>query len=407
MAVAVEHLWKTFQIPHERRTTLFENLVGMMRPNHYETFTALKDVCFEVEEGECVGIIGDNGCGKSTLLKIIANILRPSRGSVRVEGKLTPFLELGVGFQPELTVRENIGVYATIMGLSRREIAERTDDVIDFAGLQKFEDTKLKNLSSGMQVRLAFSTAIQTDPDILLVDEILAVGDMEFQQKCFEVFDRYRKEGVTILFVSHDLGAVRRFCDKTLLLRDGEQVALGETNRIIDSYIYKFDKDDLEEAKVEVKDESRVAMEETEKRWGDRKIEITKVMLLDKNGRESSNFVSGDPLNIKIFYKTKERMDSPVFGIALYWEDTYCYGTSSEIKGCQSGLIHGTGYAECFIERLPLLRGRFDLSVAVADPHYTAAYDWHDRLYSFDVHNPTRNLGIFDVDCKWKIVKDL
>jgi len=238
LAVAVEHLWKTFQIPHERRTTLFENLAGMMRPNHYETFTALKDICFEVEEGECVGIIGDNGCGKSTLLKIIANILRPSRGSVRVEGKLTPFLELGVGFQPELTVRENIGVYATIMGLSRREIAERIDDVIDFAGLQKFEDTKLKNLSSGMQVRLAFSTAIQTDPDILLVDEVLAVGDMDFQQKCFDVFNRYRNEGVTILLVSHDLGSIRRFCDNTLLLGRGEQIAFGSTSEVLDTYVH-------------------------------------------------------------------------------------------------------------------------------------------------------------------------
>ena len=202
MAVQVEHLWKTFQIPHERRTTLFESLTSMRKSNRYETFTALKDVSFEVDDGECVGIIGDNGSGKSTLLKIIANILRPTKGTVKVDGKMTPFLELGVGFQPDLTVRENIGVYATIMGLSRKEILERTDDAIDFAGLRKFEDTKLKNLSSGMQVRLAFSTAIQTDPDLLLVDEVLAVGDMEFQQKCFDVFSRYKREGVTILFVS-------------------------------------------------------------------------------------------------------------------------------------------------------------------------------------------------------------
>jgi len=221
MTVEVEHIWKTFQIPHEKRTTFFENLMGLMRPNNYETFSVLKDISFQVEAGECVGIIGDNGSGKSTMLKIIANILRASRGTVRVKGKMTPFLELGVGFHPDMTARENIGVYGTIMGLSRREINERIDDVIDFAGLHKFEDTKLKNLSSGMQVRLAFSTAIQTDPDNLLVDEVLAVGDMEFQQKCFDVFNRYRKEGVTILFVSHDLGAVRRFCDRTLLLGGG------------------------------------------------------------------------------------------------------------------------------------------------------------------------------------------
>jgi len=170
MVIEVEHLWKSFQIPHERRTTLFENIVGMIRPNHYETYTVLKDISFEVDEGECIGIIGDNGSGKSTLLKIIANILRPTKGNVRITGKMTPFLELGVGFQSDLTVQENVGVYAAIMGISKREIKNSIDEVIDFAGLANFRDTKLKNLSSGMQVRLAFSTAIQTDPTEVLRD---------------------------------------------------------------------------------------------------------------------------------------------------------------------------------------------------------------------------------------------
>lgn len=235
--VEVENLRKTFQIPHERRTTLFENLTSLFRPSQYETYTVLKDLSFTVEEGDCIGIIGDNGSGKSTLLKIIANILRPTSGKVRVRGKITPFLELGVGFQPDLTVRENVNIYATIMGLSRKDIQNIAEDVLDFAGLEKFQDTKLKNLSSGMQVRLAFSTAIQTDPDVLLVDEVLAVGDIEFQQKCFNVFNRYRKEGVTILFVSHDLGAIKQFCDKTLLLEQGCQVAFGGTNKVIDHYV--------------------------------------------------------------------------------------------------------------------------------------------------------------------------
>ena len=235
--VEVENLWKTFKIPHERRTTLFENLTSLLRPNKYETYTVLQDVNFSVDEGECIGIIGENGSGKSTLLKIIAKILRPTNGKVKVKGKITPFLELGVGFQPDLTVKENVGIYATIMGLPSKEIRVITNDVLDFAELQKFQDTKLKNLSSGMQVRLAFSTAIQTNPDVLLVDEVLAVGDMAFQQKCFGVFNRYRKEGVTILFVSHDLGAIKRFCDKTLLLQHGHHAVLGETIEVMDRYI--------------------------------------------------------------------------------------------------------------------------------------------------------------------------
>lgn len=406
MAVEVKNLWKTFQIPHEKRSTLFENLAGFFRPNQYETFTVLKDVSFAVEDGDCVGIIGDNGSGKSTLLKIIANILRPTKGSVLVKGKMTPFLELGVGFQPDLSVRENIGVYATIMGLSGKEIKARMDDVIDFAGLRKFEDTKLKNLSSGMQVRLAFSTAVQTNPDILLVDEVLAVGDMEFQSKCFEIFEDYRKKGVTILLVSHDLSTVRRFCNKTLLLGHGEQIEFGETNRVIDKYIYKIDEKVQDDKGLD--DETQKPEEssnEGTKLWDDKKIEITDLKFIDKTGKETHDFVSGDPAKIRIFYRANEIVDSPVFGIAIYWQNTYCYGTSSEFKGCKSGLVRGTGYVDCIFDHLYLLGGRFEVTAAVADPGYTAAYDWHDRAYSFNVHNPTRDLGIFAINCNWVISK--
>ena len=182
---------------------------------------------------------------------------------------MTPFLELGVGFQPDLTVKENVGIYATIMGLSAKEISKRMDNILDFAELRRFEDSKLKNLSSGMQVRLAFSTAVQTDPDILLVDEVLAVGDIDFQQKCFDVFEQYKKDNVTILFVSHDLAAVRRFCDKTLLLSSGRQVDFGETNAVIDKYIYK------EERQVNQGEEKKT-------RWGTKRIEILDVKFIDK-----------------------------------------------------------------------------------------------------------------------------
>jgi lipopolysaccharide transport system ATP-binding protein len=388
MEVVVEHLWKTFQIPHERRTTLFENLMGIFKHNEYETLSVLQDVSFEVGEGKCVGIIGDNGSGKSTLLKIIANIIRPTRGKVSVEGKVTPFLELGVGFQPDLTVRENIDIYATIMGLSRKEIKQNIDEVIKFAGLEQFEDTKLKNLSSGMQVRLAFSTAIQTNPDILLVDEVLAVGDIEFQQKCYEIFERYKRNKVTILFVSHDLGAVRRFCDKTLLLKNGKQVAYGETNKVIDKYIYE------EERQAE-------KVEEKKTRWGNKKIEILGVKFIDKNGMENHNFVSGDPFLARIYYEAHEPIVSPIFGIVFYHQDTYCYGTTNEFKSMDIGQVVGKGHVDFFVKRLPLLEGQFHVTVALAPPNYEFAYDWHDRLYSFQVHKVNQDLGIFDMDGNW------
>src|SRR4030067_1779740 len=209
-AIVVSNVSKMFRIPHEKKTTLFENIAGMFYNTNkgYEEFIALKDINFIVKKGEAIGIIGENGSGKSTLLKIISNILRPTSGSVRVNGKITSFLELGVGFQPDLTAKENIYVYGAVMGLSDRDIDERLDEILEFSGLERFKDTKLKNLSSGMQVRLAFATAIQTDPEILMMDEVLAVGDMDFQQKCLDVFQRYLKEKRTILFVSHDMNSV-------------------------------------------------------------------------------------------------------------------------------------------------------------------------------------------------------
>ena len=333
-----------------------------------------------------------------------------------MDGRIASFLELGVGFHPDLTVLENVDVYASVIGLTNREIEDRKEDIIEFAGLRKFEETKLKNLSSGMQVRLAFSTAVQTDPDILLVDEVLAVGDKEFQQKCFDVFNRYKKEGVTTLFVSHDLGAVRRFCDKTLLLRHGEQVAYDETSRVIDRYIYNTELDytpleaSEEEATasdaMETEDAAIEAVEEKKTRWGNMKLEITGVKFLDKYGKMNNNFISGDPLAVRIFYHSHEKIDSPVFGIVFYCQDTYCYGTTNDFKGFDIGSVYGMGYVDFVIEKLPLLDGRFEVTVAVADSNYKVQYDWHDRLYSFNVQNPTRDLGIFSIDCRWRPAED-
>jgi lipopolysaccharide transport system ATP-binding protein len=405
MAVVGDGIWKTFQIPHERRSTLFENVTNFFRPNSYETLTVLKDVSFTVENGDCVGIIGDNGSGKSTLLKIIAHILRPTRGSIEVKGKLTPFLELGIGFQPELTVRENITVYATIMGLTRRTIRDRIDEVISFAELEKFEDTKLKNLSSGMQVRLAFSTAIQTEPDILLVDEVLAVGDREFQKKCFDVFKRYKNEGVTIIFVSHDMTAVRNFCDSTMFLSNGELVDYGDTNQVIDRYIYKSADENAHQkadagAKTEVVESS-----EKKAKWGDRNIEITDVKFINKNGNESRDLIYGDAFTVRIYYRSTEKTASPVFGIAFYNKDTYCYGTNTDIAGFNIDQVSGSGHIDFVVDSSPLMDGQFDVTVAAVSKDYKHTYDWHDRLYSFRVHNMFGEPGIFRISGHWQIHK--
>ena len=234
--IEVEHVGKSFLLPHQVRSSFKEIFLHPFTSVDYERQIALEDISFTVAEGESFGIIGANGSGKSTLLKIIAGIHRQDSGTVRVNGVLSPFIELGVGFNTELTARDNIRVNGTLLGLSRKELERRFDDIVAFAELERFVDQKLKNYSSGMQVRLAYSIAIQVDFDILLLDEVLAVGDERFQAKCFETFEQMREAGKTVVFVSHDLETLARFCERSLLVDRGSQIMVGPTPDVIACY---------------------------------------------------------------------------------------------------------------------------------------------------------------------------
>jgi ABC-type polysaccharide/polyol phosphate transport system ATPase subunit len=236
-ALEIDHVSKAFRIPHENRTTLKEHFLHPLNRSTYEVNEALRDVTFTIEEGEFFGVLGPNGSGKSTLLKIIAGIYQADSGRVRRNGLLSPFLELGVGFNLELTARDNVRINGTLLGLSRKELDRRFDEIIAFAELERFVDQKLKNFSSGMQVRLAYSIAIQVDFDILLLDEVLAVGDAAFQVKCFATFERLLDEGKTIVLVSHDLNAVKTFCGRAALIRNGVMEALGQPDSVIETYL--------------------------------------------------------------------------------------------------------------------------------------------------------------------------
>jgi ABC-type polysaccharide/polyol phosphate transport system ATPase subunit len=236
VAIDVDHVSKGFRLPHERRTTLKEYFLHPLRRSTYEEQRALQDVSFRVCRGEFFGIVGPNGSGKSTLLKIIAGIYRQDAGTVRVDGLLSPFIELGVGFNPELTARDNIRINGTLLGMSRKELEKRFEDIVAFSELERFIDQKLKNYSSGMQVRLAYAIGIQVDFDILLLDEVLAVGDAAFQEKCFASFERIRSEGRTIVLVTHDLSVVQRFADRAALLLRGQVHALGPPDEVTDTY---------------------------------------------------------------------------------------------------------------------------------------------------------------------------
>ncbi len=236
-AIVVQGVSKTFHLPHENRTTLKEHFLHPRRRSGYEVQNALDNISFSVEKGEFFGIIGPNGSGKSTLLKVIAGIYRQNAGTVHLEGRLSPFIELGVGFSPELTARDNIRINGTLLGLTRTQIGERFDEIVAFSGLDRFIDQKLKNFSSGMHVRLAYSIAIQVDFDVLLLDEVLAVGDQEFQERCLETLAAIRKAGKTIVFVSHDLGAIREHCDRAMLLLNGCMQGIGEPGAVLERYI--------------------------------------------------------------------------------------------------------------------------------------------------------------------------
>jgi len=244
--ISIENVSKVFSLPHQKKATLRQRFVSIFQKNTYEMFYALRDIDLHISKGKFVSVIGKNGSGKSTLLKVIAKVLQPSFGTINVNGSLAPFLELGVGFHGELTVKDNIFLYGAILGMSRQEVEDKYDWIIDFSGLERFVDAKLKNLSSGMQVRLGFSITVSVESSILLVDEVLAVGDIDFQQKCYDTFDSFREKGRTILFVSHNLDAVERFSDRVVLLEEGTVTNEGDPAHVLALYKSQGNKGSVE-----------------------------------------------------------------------------------------------------------------------------------------------------------------
>ncbi len=235
--IHVKNITKKFKIPHENRNTVFESLIKIFKPIRYEILNAVDNVSFKVNKGEFLGVIGKNGSGKSTLLKLLAGIFRPDSGKIRINGDIVPFLELGLGFSGELTGRDNVYLNGMLLGLSQKEIDSKFDEIVDFSELGNFIDTKLKNYSTGMHLRLAFSIAIHAKGDIYLVDEAIAVGDSEFKKKCYNVFENFKKQGKTIIFVSHDLETITSMCDRTLLLENGKIKNFGNPEEIVYEYL--------------------------------------------------------------------------------------------------------------------------------------------------------------------------
>jgi ABC-type polysaccharide/polyol phosphate transport system ATPase subunit len=390
-----------------------------------ETFPALTGVTFSVPKGSTYGVIGRNGSGKSTALKLVAGITKPTSGSVHVEGRISALIELGAGFHPEISGRENVFINGIMLGLTKREIQERFDEIVDFAELREFIDAPVKTYSSGMYMRLGFAVAIHVNPDVLLVDEVLAVGDEGFTHKCLDKFAEFRRRGKTILLVTHSLNLVERFCDEALWLDEGRALSHGDPKRVVGAYLTKVEEGEAqllaETTAKAVEDAGRDGQEgrdgqqgqerpadptsnmyqATEGRWGSREVEITDVAFLDAGGQPSFVFHSGDQMSIRLKVRAVHPIEDFVFGIGLFNADgVCCYGTNTYLEEMNPERLTGEAEATFSVESLDLIEGTYKLDVAV-HKRDGFPYDYHRLLYTFRVKSRTHDVGIYRPRHRW------
>jgi ABC-type polysaccharide/polyol phosphate transport system ATPase subunit len=421
---------------------LQRSILRDLRPD--QTFPALTNVTFTVPRGSTYGVIGRNGSGKSTALKLVAGITKPTSGTVRVEGRISALIELGAGFHPEISGRENVYINGIMLGLSKREVHERFDEIVDFAELREFIDAPVKTYSSGMYMRLGFAVAIHVNPDVLLIDEVLAVGDEGFTHKCLDKFAEFRRRGKTILLVTHSLNLVERFCDEALWLDAGEAMTHGDPKRVVGAYLTKVeegeetllaattaraveeasrgqdgrDAQDVQEgqegqegreghdgAQRQVEhpaDPTSDMFQATEGRWGSREVEIVDVAFLDRAGEVAFVYHTGDSLSIRVKVRATHAVDDFVFGIGLFNADgVCCYGTNTYLEEMTSSDLVGDAEVTFAIDSLDLVEGTYKLDVAV-HKRDGFPYDYHRLLYTFRVKSRTHDVGIYRPRHTWQ-----
>ncbi len=394
VVVEADHVSKKFRMVRERNHSLKAAILRGRRVVA-EDFWALRDVSLEVHEGETFGLIGENGSGKSTMLKCLTRILTPNEGSVRVEGKVSALLELGAGFHPELSGRENVFLNGAILGLPQSELKKRFDEIVDFAGVGAFIDEPVKNYSSGMYVRLGFSVAINVDPDVLFVDEVLAVGDEAFQRKCNDKFNELRNEGKTIVLVSHGLAGVENMCDRVAWFSHGHLMEVGPARDVVVAY-----SDSVQEG--------RHIDEFGKLRWGSGEARINGVMWLDPQGEAVSRLYSGRQAKLRLFYETAEAVARPVFSVTISTPDGFEVTTAtSRDVGCVPEKLEGAGYVDLTFDQLRLLPGQYLLTASVTDTSRIHAYDVRHEIVSFQVEKGALRepSGVVSLGGQWRIEK--
>jgi len=415
-AVILEDLTKLYRRYSQKRrfqtmksALIRGDLFRQLRPE--EIFLALDKVSFTVEKGETFGIIGSNGAGKSTLLKIIAGTLRATYGKVVVDGRISALIELGAGFHPEISGRENIYINGIMLGLSKKEMQRRFDDIVRFAELEEFIEHPIKTYSTGMYLRLGFAIAINVDPDVLLIDEIISVGDEAFGRKCLDKIKEFQWRNKTILIVSHALGMIKTLCDQAVLLKKGRITQIGDPRMVIDAYLSDVaEKEERELSRLHSQTLEKYALTDEapfhatgyrKKRWGSRNIEIREVKLLDKNGKEKHIFTSGELMEIRMTIYARKKIKDFVFGIGIFNSGgVSCYGSNTYIEKFAPQEVSGEGMVSFKIKRLDLIEGTYFLDVAAHQIDGTP-YDYHRQLYTFRVQSHIDDVGIFRPQHSW------
>ncbi len=426
-AIELTHVTKVYrryggrQFATLKSALLQRSLLQDLRPN--ETFPALSDVSFVVPRGSTFGVIGRNGSGKSTALKLVAGITKPTSGTVSVQGRISALIELGAGFHPEISGRENVFINGIMLGLTKREIQKRFDEIVEFAELAEFIDAPVKTYSSGMYMRLGFSVAIHVDPDVLLVDEVLAVGDEGFTHKCLDKFGEFKRRGRTILLVTHSLGLVERFCDEAVWLDAGKKKGQGDPKRVIGAYITDVERQEEQfladsEAKAALETAEPAARESrdgpahagdvaadmsraTEGRWGSGGVEISDVHFLGADGQTSHVFHTGEPFALEFSVRATRPVKDFVFGIGLFNAEGVCvYGTNTDIEEYVADTLDGQATIRFEIAALDLVEGTYKLDVAV-HRRDGAPYDYHRLLYTFRVKSRLKDVGVYRPAHRW------
>lgn len=422
VAISVRDIHKSFKVYYDKGQSFKEKILFRNR-NKYENREVLKGISFDVKKGESIGLIGQNGCGKSTLLKLMTKIIYPDQGSITMHGRISSLIELGAGFHPDMSGKENIYTNASIFGLNRKEIDKRLQSIINFSELEEFIDNPVRTYSSGMYMRLAFAVAINVDADILLIDEILAVGDANFQTKCFNKLREIKAAGTTIIIVSHSLGQIEQICERSIWIENGKIFSIGQSIDVINDYkcfmneaMYKNvlkqqneniqsneNSETVDNENNSVIDGNKNVIDYSKNRFGLKHIEISNVMMKNKNNQDARVFKSSDPATIEIYYKVNHPLEEYNFGIGFYTLEGQCIlGCNTQLDGLRVKHNKNNGVVKFAMPKIPLLSGKYILQVAIVDFSGTPM-DFYRNYCHFEVISSDRSVGLVSFEHQWII----